>query len=294
MEHSLAPRTNILYQAHWHKCQDFIRNVLQQNPSLPLTFQQIKLYVAHLHSNGYRQSTVQNHLSAISHFHKMEHLPDPTSGYPATKLLTGVRNLQTVRPDTRLPITRNMLLGLLTALNSCATTDFDIKLYRSMFTNMYYACLRASEVMQSTTPQHNLTLAHIDTRSNASAFHIKFTSYKHSSQQNPVIAVNSTDTGDCPVKALHEYLSLRGTAPGPLYLNNNRPVTRQQFNKVFQACLNYLNLPIQSYNIHSFRIGRTTDMAEQEVPPSTIQRIGRWNSTAYMKYIRPQQISTIP
>lgn len=292
MDHSLAPRTRTMYQAHWTRCQGFIKTVLQQEPQLPLAFNTVKLYVAHLHSLGYRQSTIQGHLSAISHRHKIQQLPDPTSGYPATKLLTGIRNMQPAQPDTRRPVTHDILLGLLAALTSCAPTTYDIKLYTSMYTIMYYACLRASEVLLTDTPQHMLTLSHVTFQESSNTFQIKFTSFKHSKHQTPVITLSSTSQTDCPVKALREYLTLRGSAPGPLYINSSHTVTRQQFTRVFQSCLRYINHSTHSYNIHSFRIGRTTDMAQQNVPHSTIQQIGRWNSTAFMKYIRPQHITT--
>jgi hypothetical protein len=162
-----------------------------------------------------------------------------------------------------------------------------------MYTIMYYACLRASEVLLTDTPQHMLTISQILFK-DAASFQIQFTSYKHSNHQTPVLTVNRSDRRDCPVKALQEYIPLRGSAPGPLFLKDNSPISRQHFTKVFHNCLKYINLLPSSYNIHSFRIGRTTDMAQQNVPYPIIQQIGRWHSTAFMKYVRPQNVSTIP
>ena len=276
------------------KCRDFIEQVLHTEPTLPLTFQQIQLYVAYLHTMNYKSSTIAAHLSAISHMHKIHHLSDPTSGYAISKMLIGIRNIQGAGHDQRQPITRPILKGLLAALPSCAPTLQDIHLYKSMFTLMYYACLRASEVLQTDTPEHNLHISDINFHSADTSYIINFHSYKHSAQADAKINVITIHDTDCPVTSLRQYLAQRGHQPGPIYLRNGHTVTRSQFLYVLRSCLTYINLSNKNFNIHSFRIGRTTDMAEQNVPHSMIQKIGRWKSTAFLKYIRPQDVTTQP
>ena len=261
---------------------------------LPLTVQQIQLYISYLFTLKYKSSTIVSHLSAISHMHKINQHPDPTCAYATSKMLTGVRNIQGQKPDQRQPITHNILLGLLAALPYCAPTMSDISLFKSMFTLMYYACLRASEVLQTETPQHILHLNNIRFNSNNEAYNITFRSYKHSTNSEHQIVVTSTSTPACPVTALRHYLPSRGPNPGPIYIRKGLPVTRSHFLHVLHACLKYLHLNHSSFNIHSFRIGRTTDMAQQNVPHYAIQQIGRWRSTAFLKYIRPQEITTQP
>ena len=294
MAHALAPSTRQMYATTWQKFKDFIENTLDQQATLPASINQIHLYVAHLHSLHYKHSTILTHLSAISHQHKMRKLPDPTAQYSTAKMLAGVMNLQDNKTDQRRPITIAILMGLLVALTGCTRTDYEAALYRSMYTLMYYACLRASEVIQTSTPRHNLTLAQIHLLPNHNAFKITFHSYKHSNHQQTVILVTSTTDRACPVAALRHYLTLRGNAPGPLFQLANQPITRQHFLKCLHNCLKYINIPSTNYNVHSFRIGRTTDMAQQNIPHSTIQKIGRWKSTAFLQYIRPSQVTTQP
>jgi hypothetical protein len=166
-------------------------------------------------------------------------------------------------------------------------------MYKAMFTIMYYGCLRASEVLMTDTPQHNLALSNIKMMPNEQAFVITFTSFKHSISST-TLEIATTDGPDCPVQALKEFLRLRQNNPGPLFIKANQPVTRKAFISVLKACLKYLNVSPDNYNIHSFRIGRTTDMAEQNISHAHIQRIGRWRSNAYLKYIRPQNIAAQP
>jgi hypothetical protein len=231
-------------------------------------------------------------LSAISHHHKMASLPDPTSNYATSKLMTGVLNSQPIQNDTRRPITKHLLHKLLQALTYCAATDYDILLFHSMYTLMYYACLRASEATLTDNPHHLLQRSSV-TKPSHSAFKLTFLSYKHSTLP-ATITVTSTQDAGCPVASMLNYLAQRGTADGPLFAKQDRPITRQMLLKILHLCLGHLNLNSEGYNLHSFRIGRTTDLAMANTPHSTIQKIGRWKSNAFIKYIRPQEISTNP
>ena len=291
----MAPSTRRTYQTAFKKFTSFVANTLQQNNSLPYTQQQIHLYVAHLHSANYKHSTIVSNLSAISHYHKINLMPDPVSSYPTVKLLSGVRNSQVVKPDQRLPITRTLLLGLVTALTACAPTQYDAVLYHSMYTVMYYACLRASEVLQTDTPQHIITIENFTITTNSLNATIHLNSYKHAAHQSADILLTATSAIDCPIQATQKYLQLRPPTAGPLFISQHKqPVLRPAFLHTLTACLRYLNIAPDSYNIHSFRIGRTTDMAQQNVPHDAIQRIGRWKSNAYLKYIRPPPVAAQP
>jgi hypothetical protein len=225
-------------------------------------------------------------MSAISHYHKMSQLQDPTTVYPTIKLLAGVRNVQASPPDQRRPITRSILLALITVLSVCAPSSYETQMYKSMYTMMYYACLRASEALITDTPQHNLALSNISMLPGSHELNLTLTSYTHSSTVKTTLRIESTTGPDCPVQALKSFLSLRTHIPGPLFMHEGKPVSRKPFTATLRACLQYLNLSPTNFNIHSFRIGRSTDMAEQNVPHDTIQRIGHWKSNAYHKYIR--------
>lgn len=235
-----------------------------------------------------------SHLSALSHYHKIKQLPDPVSIYPTVKLLVGVRNSQVAQPDQRKPITRAILLGLVTVLPTCASTPNEVQLYRAMYTIMYYACLRASEVLMTDTPHHNILRNNVTFATGGSTLTIHMSTYKHAAHQQADILLSATHSLDCPVDALQAYLLKRPSLPGPLFLYNYQPVQRNSFMLTLTKCLRYLNLDPTHYNVHSFRIGRTTDMAEQHLPHNVIQRIGRWKSNAFLKYIRPQPVTAQP
>ena len=224
----------------------------------------------------------------------MANLPDPTSSYATAKLLTGVRNSQSNQPDHRRPITKQILQAILASVHPCTSTRYQQLMYSSMFTLMYHVCLRASEVILTESPQHILQISQLIPHHHNNSYELIFNTYKHSTTSSTNIHVMPTGTTDCPVTTLSKYLQVRGSTTGPLYIHKGSPITRPQFIKILHTCLEYAQIPSGNYNTHSFRIGRTTDMASANVPHSTIQKLGRWKSNAYLKYIRPETITTNP
>ena len=98
----------------------------------------------------------------------------------------------------------------------------------------------------------------------------------------------------CPVKALSSFLAVRPAGEGPLFVDEfNVPVKRSHFSNFLKQCIELAGYPKHLYNTHSFRIGRTTQLAQDNTYESIIKRTGRWKSKAYHKYIRPQQF-TLP
>lgn len=68
---------------------------------------------------------------------------------------------------------------------------------------------------------------------------------------------------------------------------NNSPVTKFQFIRVLNKCLEFLHLDSFQASSHSFRIGTATAAANMGLDKTKINRIGRWKSNAYASYIRP-------
>jgi site-specific recombinase XerD len=145
-------------------------------------------------------------------------------------------------------------------------------------------------VVLSDNPEHTLTIHQIHTSS--SHLTINFQSYKHSKNHKPKVIVPSIPNSTyCPVLAFQSYLSQRSPSPGPVFLNQNgSPITRLQFAQFLKLTLSMAGLPGEHFNTHSFRIGRTTQMAQDNHSEHTIRTAGRWQSDAYKGYIRSNDI----
>ena len=79
----------------------------------------------------------------------------------------------------------------------------------------------------------------------------------------------------------------RGLAEGPLFVfENGRLLTRERFVAAVRESLASAGVDTAKYSGHSFRIGAATTAAERGIQDSLIRTMGRWESSAYLLYIR--------
>ena len=80
-------------------------------------------------------------------------------------------------------------------------------------------------------------------------------------------------------------------SPGPFFrTRDSKPLLKPKFVSEVGKALSTLGLPACDYAGHSFRIGAATAAAAAGIEDSTIQLLGRWNSAAFLSYIRtPRQ-----
>ena len=101
------------------------------------------------------------------------------------------------------------------------------------------------------------------------------------------IVIGRTGCALCPVAALLAYISIRQDRPGAFFLKlDGQPITKAWFVCRIRAILTVLGFPQHEYAGHSFRIGAATSAALAGIEDSTIQALGRWQSAAFLQYIR--------
>ena len=99
--------------------------------------------------------------------------------------------------------------------------------------------------------------------------------------------VGRTSSPLCPVAAVLDYLTVRGTEPGPLFrYQDGRLLTRQRFANAVRDSLTHAGVDQSRYCTHSFRIGAATTAAAKGVEDAVIKTLGRWESLAYLQYVR--------
>ena len=94
----------------------------------------------------------------------------------------------------------------------------------------------------------------------------------------------------CPVRALLDFLDYRGIGEFLFTSGSNTVITRKWFADYLTYALSGLELDRSTYNTHSFRIGRATDMALDGFSITKIKLHGRWKSYIFIKYLRPDII----
>lgn len=100
------------------------------------------------------------------------------------------------------------------------------------------------------------------------------------------IIIPASQSKYCTVQLMKNYLTFRGISKGPLFLLNNRAVTRIFFSIHLKFHLERCGYDPKYYKGHSFRIGAATAAAAAGLSDSDIQKLGRWNSNAFKRYIR--------
>ena len=195
--------------------------------------------------------------------------------------------------DPRLPITEDILTGL---ISSCATVfqdPYDVILMQAVYSTMFHAFLRIGEAAIRSTKdiQKVIQLKDVSVPPSADSspsmsIHIKH--FKHNKSKDPfVIIIQSSPKFPCPVSLMKAFISLRGNNPGPLFaFRDGRPLNQSTFSTLFKRSLSSLGLDPILYLPHSFRIGACTHAASKGLPPAEIQYLGRWGSSAFMRYIR--------
>ena len=287
LEKAWSKATLSLYQKHWEEFTNFAIT-LDQSP-LPASKELVSLYVAYIRNTlVLKATTIQSRLSAISHYHSMSDFDSPTSSYVIDSLIASYSKNDSP-PAIRKAITKDILLKILESINS-RENAYSKKLYCAMICLMYHGLLRCSEVTHSTKCNHNLKSSQV-TLEKGSRLKITFISYKHSKPNPPPLLIRPPGDASCPYTAVKRYLKVRPQGPEPVFCNQNgRPVSRNQLVCVLKTHLAFCGKEKLNFNTHSLRMGKATDMHHAGYTDPQIAKAGRWSSTAFMRYIKPNLI----
>ena len=277
------------YNRHWKKfCEFTSMYSLSPIPASGLTVLQ---FIAYLHSKSLSPATIRGYLTSVSFFHKIQNFPDPSACFLIRRALIGLK--KTVQTRSKLsPITKPLLDSTLRALSSVTKNLYTLILLRALFSFTYHACLRAGEVVLSSNPRNVILLSQVQPLKTGGTTHftISFKNYKHSrpDRHTPKMILSPNGNFNCPVNLLQKYLTIRGNIPGPLFVDEKGlPLTRRFFSQYLKKSLSFIGPPHKKYNTHSLRIGRVTDLKLNGLDEETIKTTGRWNTNAFMNYIRP-------
>ena len=101
------------------------------------------------------------------------------------------------------------------------------------------------------------------------------------------VFVGKSHNNICPVSAITAFVALRGNQPSAFFrAENGQPLSKPEFIQGIRSALELLDMPQQLFAGHSFRIGAATAAAQVAIEDSTIQALGRWSSSAFLRYIR--------
>ena len=278
------------YLCVWRKLNKFLLN-LDKKLTGTSWEEKTALFGAYLVDQGVQSSTLKSYFSAIKHTLK-------TDGYlwndQKVLLSSLVRSCKMENDEVkiRLPIQKGLLEMLLFELNRkfCSSNSTNQQpylaiMYQAIFCLTYYGMLRVGEVAYG---NHVIKACNIHVGNNKDKILIVLYSSKtHGKESRPqkvkisALPTNGTHTKYfCPFKLINKYMAIRGS-----YFNDSEqffvfkdktPVKPYHIRNLLRDLLDILNLNSKLYDVHSFRAGRTVDLAKFNYSIERIKEMGRW------------------
>jgi hypothetical protein len=286
VQSSMSPASQVSYFKSFQQFQLFCSHSMQ-SPALPAPPASVLLYVAHLYQSGYASSSIHRTISIIAFYHKLHQVTDPTSSFLVKKVLAGVAKSIPSR-DLRSPITPSLLRALVNSCPFVTKSSYNSLLMSAMYLLAFHAFLRIGEITVNSSKSSNPNLIQF----HQIAIHddqaiLTFSAFKHHHGPPVILAIQPQHSPYCPVSHLSQFISARGSTAGPLFqFPNGAAISRNFFQQHLARSLAWSNAASHFIRSHSFRIGAATAAAAAGHHDEAIQRMGRWKSSAFKKYIR--------
>ena len=268
--------------------------------AVPTCEQVICCFVAHLANEHLKYRTIKVYLAAVRHLHIAVAQPDPFRGTPPMArleyVLRGIKKNEAEQQQgerERLPITPPLLLQM-KAIWEPDGKGRDTKMLWAACCICFFAFLRVGEMTvpsdggYDSTVHLSLSDVAIDDPTTPSLVRLTIKQSKTDPFRKGVeLFIGKASSPLCPVAALLDYLQVRGGEPGPLFkYQDGRALTRARFAAAVRSALHKAGVDQSKYCTHSFRIGAATTAAAKGVEDSVIKTLGRWESLAYLQYVR--------
>ena len=302
---ALSSSTHKTYKAAERRYLQFCNN-FSLTP-LPVSENILCYFVACMGQEGLAGSSIRTYLSGIRQLQVAAGFQDPhLDQMPRlSQVLKGVKVLAAGagrQPRSRLPITPSILRMLRQIWMSGIPTFNNTMLWAAASTTFFGFCRSGEITVESETnydPQIHLSFADlaVDNATSPTVISIQLKRSKTDPFMKGVkLVLGRTQDGLCPVTALLSYLAIRGNASGPLFMwDDLKPLSKTKFIEHVRQALQSANIPAHLYSGHSFRIGAATTAASAGIADSVIQTLGRWQSSAYLLYVklRPDHLANL-
>ena len=284
--------TNQNYLSIWRQFNKFVLTL----DYLPKYWEDwVAMYAASLIQRGLQSATLKSYISAIKSV-----LIDDNYEWKDERIVVRTLTRACRKINDRVKARFPLHIGLLELLIFQLQKQLDqqpylLAMYKSFFLLSYYGLFRPGELASGAHPVRAKDV-HIGSNKDKILL-ILYTSKTHGYESRPQqikIQAKSHDKPNnrhfCPFKASREFLAIRGN-----YTNTNDPffvfcdnslVRPHHVRKMLASTLTAINLNPRVYNLHSFRIGRSSDMVKAGYTVEEVRIAGRWKSNTVYKYIR--------
>ena len=267
------------------------------SPEFPITENILCYFVSALSNDSLKHQSIKCYLSGIHHAQIALGHGDPFASQSMPRLeyvLKGIkrRKEKNAQSKPRLPITVDLLQKMFKVWEDA--NDPDAVMLPAACCLGFFGFLRAAEFMTPSSaaydPGCHLSLANValDSHSAPTTIRIAIKQSKTDPYRKGVhIFIGQSFTDICPVQRMIAYLATRGPSQGPLFMHKDgQPLSRSSLVKKVRSALTQAGMDASIYSGHSFRIGAASTAAAKGVEDALIQILGRWQSTAYLRYVK--------
>ncbi len=182
----LADNSKRTYGRAWQVFQRFHEATFGTTGELPLSPNQVAMFVAYMDRVCQALATVRTYVSALSHAHRMADMADPTTKFWVKKVVDAVGS-QANMSSPHKPITLRILHKLVTAAQA-EMPEYEAPLMRAIVSMAFHACARIGEIVCSNgQPQHAMLAQNVIVGPVQVA--VTFISFKHHKGRAPVTRV---------------------------------------------------------------------------------------------------------
>ena len=256
----------------------------------------LSLFVASLFRDGLSSNSVKTYLAGIRFSQIALGLGDPQmADLPQLGYVMRGYKKSASRPPAkpRLPVTPAILLKLKSVWET-REDRFNARMLWAAACMCFFGFLRSGEIVipsdSSYDPAAHLSYGdvRVDSTSAPSFIEVHIKSSKTDVFRKGIsIYLGITGMELCPVAAILGYMVCRNKSPGPFFVfSDGRSLTRDRLVKELRRALTQAGVDASLYAGHSFRIGAATSAAAAGISDSLIKTLGRWESSAYLLYIR--------
>ena len=241
-------------------------------------------------------SSVRQYLNAVRLMHLEAGLPNPISNcWYITSILKGLRHHKGDSTKQKLPITPDILFGILSVLD--LNRPFDVTFWSVCLVG-FFTFFRKSNLLipaqEKFDPSKHLCRSDVQLGTSGAVISVRWSKTIQFKQKTLFIPLpRIADSPCCPTSALLLTLTRlpRSNGPAPLFCypspNGLKPITHSSFVAYLRKCLSNLGLEPSKFSGHSFRRGGVSFTMQCGLPLEWVKLQGDWSSNAVERYLQP-------
>ena len=279
----ITPNSRATYAAAVRKYISFCRQY-QLRP-LPVSHTNALRFVAYCAGQGLAVSTVRVYLAGLRSWSIDSMLPPPNIYTP--QLVQAIRALERHHnPAQAAPLFYHHLLSFFYRI----PFNLDNLMSMAAISLAYFACLRPSEYLATRGTSRAPLRKDVVFAEDFKALDFMVPS----SKTNPkgfTVHLGCSAAPLCPVCLIKAIFTLLPLPPSsPLFITPfSAPMSYASLTKKLHGFLTATGLHPAPFSLHSLRAGAATTAAAVGCSEHEVQRLGRWASQCYRRYIRPSR-----